>query len=363
MEHSAADDPLEAPRRRPGSARRTRGTPPPSKGPAGDLVKKRLIAFAVGVAILVLLLFGLRACLDARKARSYEDYLRDLDALATNTSQLSSEFFQRFRDPGEASKLEFQAQLGASRGTSEELLSRAQGLDAPDELDQAQKDLELAFELRRDGVASVVEQTETALGNRGSLAAVEQISLDMRKFLASDVLYSRAREEIERVLAEQELNGEVPPSQFLPEPIEPWLDELELAAMLARVAGETGGADTSRGTELSSTVLRPGNVPLAPDSLNSVAKLPDGVEVAVVNGGVSDERDVVVSYEILGSTDLVEGEMTIARIAPGESGSTVIPVDGDIPTGEELSLIVTVLPVPGETIIENNKLAYRVTFE
>jgi hypothetical protein len=323
-----------------------------------------MLALLIGVGVVVLLLFGLRACLDARKARSYEDYLRDLDALATTTSQLSTEFFNRFREPGDLSKLEFQAQLGAARGTSEEILSRAEGLDNPGELDEAQSDLELAFELRRDGVRSVVEQIEVALGKQGSSDAVKQIALDMRQFLASDVLYARAQSEIERVIDEQDLTGKVPPSQFLPEPIEPWLDDLELAAMIARVAGETGdAADASRGTELAVTALRPGNAVLTPDNPNTVARVPDEVEVTVLNGGLTDERDVAVSYELLGGPVPVQGEMTIPRIAAGQSGSTLIPVEGEIPTEIELTLVVTVLPVPGESIIDNNESTYRVTFE
>lgn len=364
MEHSAADEPAAAPRRRPSSSRRLGAPPPPPRGPSGDLLKRRLLALVIGVGVVILLLLLLRACLDARKARGYEDYLRDLDALTTTSSQLSAEFFGRFREPGEASKLEFQAQLGASRGTAEEILTRAEGLDTPDELSGAQADLELAFELRRDGVRSVVEEIEVALGRKGSSDAVKQIALDMRQFLASDVLYRRAQSEIEQALSEQDLSGRVPASQFLPEPIEPWLDDLSLAALIAGVAGQTSATDdSSRGTELTTTALRPGNTVLTPENLNTVPRTPAEVEVTVLNGGLTDERDVAVSYELLGGPTAIAGETTIPRVSAGQSGSTVIPVEGDVPTETELTLVVTVLPVPGETIIDNNESTYRVTFE
>ena len=55
----------------------------------------------IGVVVLVLLLFAIRGCLDARKERSFENYLRDLSALVTTSNQLSSEFFDRFQDPGD----------------------------------------------------------------------------------------------------------------------------------------------------------------------------------------------------------------------------------------------------------------------
>jgi hypothetical protein len=326
------------------------------------LLKRRLLVFGIGLVVLVLLLLAVRGCLDARKERSYENYLRDLESLVATSSQLSDEFFQRFRDPGGASELEFQAQLGSSRGTSEDLLNRVEGLDTPGELSEAQKDLELAFELRRDGVTSVVEQTEAALGDQ-SQEATSQIATDMRQFLASDVLYARAAEEMNQVLEEEGLEGEVPGSTFLPQPIELWLDRLEIARLLAQVAGDTGAAgDATRGTEISSVTLRPGNVPLTPDTLNTVGPIPTDLEVGVLNGGLSDETDVVVAFELLGSTEPIESETTIPRIDPGEEGTAVLPISGEIPADDELTLIVTVFPVAGESIIDNNEFVYQVSF-
>ena len=192
-----------------------------------------LLAFVIGVGVVVLLLFAVRGCLDARKERAFEKYLRDLESLVTTSSQLSDEFFQRFRDPGDADELEFQAQLGSSRGTSEDLLNRVQGLDTPDELSDAQADLELAFELRRDGVTSVVEQTEVALGDEGSQDATRA---DRHRHAPVPclrrALCAGRQAEIEDVLSEEELDGEVPTSNFLPEPIELWLDDLEISTLL-----------------------------------------------------------------------------------------------------------------------------------
>lgn len=317
----------------------------------------------IGVGVIVLLLFAVRGCLDARKERAFENYLRDLDSLVTTSSQLSGDFFNRFEDPGDATPLEFQAQLGSSRGTSEDLLNRVESLDHPDELSEAQADLELAFELRRDGVTSVVEQTEAALGDEGSREATKQIATDMRHFLASDVLYARAKAEIEKVLEEEDLPGEVPASNFLPVPNEFWLDDLEISTLLAQVAGETGAAGGgTRGTELTTVTVKPDNVPLTPDTLNTVGEVPTGIEVGVLNGGTTEEVDVVVSYELLGSTEPISSEDTIDRIAPGTEETAEITVQGEIPEEEDLTLVVTVYPVPGESIVDNNELIFQVRF-
>ena len=326
-------------------------------------MRRRLFALGIGAVVLVLLLFAVRGCLDARKERSFENYLRDLEALVTTSNQLSSEFFNRLDDPGDSSKIEFQDQLGSSRGTGEDLLRRTQGLDPPGELDEAQEDLILAFELRRDALNSIVEQIPTALGSEGQGEALDQIALDMRQFLASDVLYARAKAGIEEAVAAEDLPGEVPESVFLTE-TDRWLDRLQLAVALSQVAGSTGIAGgVDRGTELSSTVLRPGNVPLTPDTLNTLSQTATTLEVAVLNGGAANESDVLVTYELLGSTDTIEGETTIPQLRAASTEAAVMPIEGEIPTGEELTLTVTVFPVPGESIIDNNELTYQVIFE
>ena len=88
-------------------------------------MRRRLFALVIGAVVLVLLLFAIRGCLDARKERSFENYLRDLEALVSSSNQLSAEFFARLEDPGETTEQEFTAQLGSSRGTGEDLLQRA----------------------------------------------------------------------------------------------------------------------------------------------------------------------------------------------------------------------------------------------
>ena len=315
----------------------------------------------IGGVVVVLLLLAIRGCLDARKERSFENYLRDLSALVTTSNQLSSEFFDRLEDPGELTRIEFQDQLGSSRGTGEDLLGRAEGLDAPGDLSEAQEDLLLAFELRRDGLNSIVEQIPTALGSEGRPEALAQIAADMRQFLASDVLYARAKAEIEQVLQEEELPGEVPQSVFMTQP-DIWLDDLQVAAELAQVAGTTGAAGgTDRGTELSSVVMKPGNVPLTPDTLNTLSQTPTQIEISVVNGGTANEVEVPVRFELLGSTETIQGQGTIPQIRAGQSASTVLAVEGEIPTGDELTLTVTVIPVPGESIIDNNEATYQLT--
>jgi hypothetical protein len=104
-------------------------------------------------------------------------------------------------------------------------------------------------------------------------------------------------------------------------------------------------------------------VPLVVDTLNTLGAAPTAIEISVLNGGTADEVDVPVAYELLGSTDTIEGQGTIPRIKAAATASTVLTVEGEIPSGEELTLTVTVFPVPGETLVDNNEATYQVIFE
>ena len=103
-------------------------------------------------------------------------------------------------------------------------------------------------------------------------------------------------------------------------------------------------------------------MPLTPDTLNTVSQVPTQLEVGVLNGGTTEEVDVVVAYELLGSTEAVEGEATIDRIDPAAEETAKIAVQGEIPEEDDLTLVVTVYPVPGESIVDNNELAFQVRF-
>ena len=73
----------------------------------------------------------------------------------------------------------------------------------------AQAELEQSFELRRDALAGVADQIPNALSDNRE-EALDAIAADMKTLLASDVLYERARGEIQVVLREEEIAGEVP---------------------------------------------------------------------------------------------------------------------------------------------------------
>ena len=78
----SSPDQTDAAGRRPGPPDRDR-----------QILVRRLIAVVRRALIVVLLVLGVKGCLDARKDRAFENYGRDLNALASESQQLSAELF------------------------------------------------------------------------------------------------------------------------------------------------------------------------------------------------------------------------------------------------------------------------------
>ena len=89
-------------------------------------------------------------------------------------------------------------------------MHRVEGLDSPDDLKRRQEELVQAFELRRDGLAGIAEDIPTALGDESRIEAIDPIAQNMRLFLASDVLFNRARDQIIVTLADEQIKSRDP---------------------------------------------------------------------------------------------------------------------------------------------------------
>ena len=108
-----------------------------------------------------------------------------------------------------------------------------------------------AFELRRDALAGIADDIPTALGDEGRSEAINRIAGDMRAFLASDVLYARAKAGIETGARRPgHQRRRCPTSVFLPEPIDRWLDHLQLTTILSTFAGDAGATQGVHGLAL-----------------------------------------------------------------------------------------------------------------
>ncbi len=317
------------------------------------------------MVILILIILGIKGCLDARKTRSFENYVSDLNAITSQTSQLSGDFFGKLSDPGTDSAVEFRSEIAADRGTAENLASRVDGLDTPGELSDAQNELELSYQLRAQALTGISNEMSTALGNPGPARnkAISSISDYMQYFLASDVLYKQAQGQIDAELKNQGIDEKAPDSVFMTDPTR-WLDPLQVSTALSAISSGNQAAKGSHGVAIVQTVVKPGDVLLSPDTPATVSGGTKAAQlnVQVSNQGSADEKGVGVSYSLTGGPQTIQGTTTIGSIAAGSSETAVLPIKPSPPRKAPLTLEVTVNPVQGEQITTNNRFTYQLTF-
>lgn len=330
---------------------------------------RRLGAVAIGILILILLVLGIRGCLNARKERAFENYARDLSTVSQESQQLSEEFFNRFEDPGNLTALNFETEIRSDRSQADGLVSRVEALDPPGELDGAQDDVVSAFRLRADGLGAIADNVGAALSDDSDArdAALTAMNQDMQDFLASDVLYRQARDQINTELQDEEIGEDVPASVAFPTaddgtPEVEWLDGTALSESLAAVSGS--GENVSGVHGLGITAVLIDGVQLSPDTTNTVSvQGTPQLEVQVNNQGDSEESDIAVDVSSSGGDESVQGEETLDKIAPGETQSVEIPLDPAPSSGDQLTLDVNVDTVLGEQVADNNKFSAEVSFE
>ncbi len=320
---------------------------------------RRGLALGLALIVLIGLVLGVKGCLDAQAQQALSSYARDVSEIVEETQQTSKAFFGKLSNPGSLSVTEFDAEVNADRSAMDNYVTRVDSLSAPGGMGQAQGALELVYELRGSAMDEIAAKMSTALGNVGSAKATAVIAKQMQKLLASDILYAAvARPEIDAVLENNGIqNSNVPRSIFLPEGTK-WLNPATVSSALGQVSGSTAAASPGvhglglagaaiDGTELSST---------ATNSISSEGT-PE-VEAKVQNQGESTENGIKVSVKVNGGHTL-QGE--ISTIGVGETQTVTIPLT-PAPKGQ-VSIEVSVQPVPGEKVISNNKASYAVNFE
>jgi hypothetical protein len=322
---------------------------------------RRGLALGGGLILLILVVLGIKGCLDARANRELSDYARNVTQIAEETEQTSKSFFGRLEDPGGISVTDFVDQVNADRSAMDGYASRVDGLGAPGDMGDAQDTLKLVYDLRSSAMNEIADKMSTALADEGAKKATAVISRQMQKLLAGDVLYETiVRPEIDGVLADNGISGsDVPPSSFLPEGTE-WLEEETISAALGEVNGsESGGGDPSliHGLGLAGASINGSELVEGGAVSVTVEETPE-VEVLVENQGESTESGVTVSISIDGGKAI---EQDISSIGAGELESVTIPLT-PTPSGEK-TLEVKVDTVPGETVSTNNEASYVVVFE
>lgn len=342
-----ADEP-ERPRRRVGGPQRRRQ----------QFLVRRLIGVGVGLAFLILIVIGVRGCLEARSDRALRNYAADVATIMQQSEQSGKDFFELLNSPGGgSSQLDAKNQVLAQRDNSQTLLERAKHLSAPGQMHDAQSAVVLSLTLRANALGSIAENLGQATARTETSNAITTISDAMGSLYASDVLWTQiGSPEIKKVLNDEGVDAPpLPNGKFMPSNATDFLSQTTLVTKLNALTGQTATAGT-HGLQLLSTQI--GSTTLAADSTTNVPSDSQELDIEVQNSGDSDESGISVVATLAGSR--LEG--TLQTLGAGQTGTVKIPLTSKPTPGTDATLEVVVQPVPGEQVTTNNTATYTVVF-
>jgi hypothetical protein len=343
------------------------------RGPAPPDRQTARVRQAVGlgaiIIILILVVLGVKGCVDSRKDNALKDYNRNVTAVIDDSdNSVGKPFFQRMSG-GAKNSQDLQVQINQLRQAAEEDVKRAKSFSVPGDMKAVQRNLELVLNLRAEGLQKIADQIPSALGRgQTSQDAINKIAAEMGGFYASDVVYqARVTPLIGDVLKDNGINGQtIASSQFMPNIS--WLAPQTVANGLGRTAsgGGTGSSGTIapglHGHSLDSTSV--GTVTLQPEAPGVTNRVAAGANPAITvkftNGGVNDESNVKVTITLKGGAKTITQTKTIAQTKAGSTSTVNIPLGEQPPIGSVTTLTVSIAKVPGEKTVDNNRSSYTI---
>jgi hypothetical protein len=338
---------------------------------------RQLVALGVIVFVLILLVFAVSSCVKSGRTAALKDYSRDVTALLQESSdEVAKPMFTALASGEDANAV--QSSLNRLRTLAEDQADRAKGFSEPgdDNGKAAQRDLELAMNLRADAIRVIAERIPAAKADQGTAdAAISEIAGQLGAFLASDVIISqRTKPLIDQALEDKDVSGaEVRAPRTITDPTV--LDPVTVAAALGGGGtGSSGGSSSgpvrsrenetptdpnvTHGTNLVGTSF--GDTTLAAGTPADVTGR--SLSVQVQNSGGADETNIEVgaTFTPSGGT-AVSTKKSVSSIGQGETATVQLQLPATVKAGQSGELVITVGGVPGEEKLDNNTATYTVT--
>lgn len=339
--------------------------------------QRQLVALGVIIVVLILLVFAISSCVSSGRTSALKDYSRDVTAVLNESSSDVSQPMFKALSSGEDSTA-IQTALNGIRTTAESQANRVKDFSEPGDDDGkiAQRDLELAMNLRADAVRVIAARIPAAMGDPGSAEApTREIAGQLGAFLASDVIISqRTKPLIDEALKDKDVSGaEVNAPRTITDPTV--LDPVVVAAALSGGSASSGGSssatsgavrDRSSETPTDATVTHGTNlVSVAAGDQTLTAGTPvttTGREftVSLTNSGEADETNVEVGITFTPSGGSpVSVKKSVPTIAQGADQDVPLELPTSVRSGQSGTLTVKVGGVPGEENLDNNEASYE----
>ncbi len=360
------DEPTPSPRpRRPSG---TGGGRRPPTDQQAIAVRRAVAGGGILVALIVIVL-GVHSCQVSSRNSSLKDYTNNVSSLVQQSDNTGSTFFGLLSGAGSAgSATSLQNQINNASAQANSTLSKAQGLDVPDQVKTAQQNVVLALSMRRDGMASIGKLIQNALGPSTSSDAVNKIAAEMARFYASDAVYKDyVAPEIVGALHAVGIavgpSGEsLDPGQFLPDL--GWLTPSFIATKLGTSSSSSSTsngpiAPGTHGHSLNSVSVN--GTTLQTGSTNAIpASPPPTFTLNFTNGGANNETNVALKVIVSGTS--ISGQTVVPQTIAGQTYGTKVTLKSSPPPGP-YTVTATVQGVPGEKNLANNTLSFEVTFQ
>ncbi|HVS29126.1 MAG TPA: hypothetical protein VHE14_06215 [Solirubrobacteraceae bacterium] len=319
------------------------------------------------LVVFILLIVGIKGCVDSNKRSSLRHYNSNVAKLARRSDAQGRALFAALGGGG-GGKLD-QA-VSSARDDAKSVLDKARKLDVPSEMKMAQRYLLDTLTLRSQALDKIAPKIGDALSHNRSTAssAIASITGQMQLFLASDVIYSvDAAQLIKRALDKSGVHGlTVPQSHYLAAPLV-WLNAQTVADKLGSAGANTPTpkrgkpAPGTHGHSLDSISI--GSQQLTSSGNRVPVSANPAVKVKITNGGSNDETAVLVKVTISGQGfSPITAQKLVAKTKAGQSLTVTIPLPQAPPVGRSGKIKAEVAGVPGEKNLANNSQTFPVTF-
>ncbi|MBA3746664.1 MAG: hypothetical protein H0W96_04115 [Solirubrobacterales bacterium] len=333
---------------------------------------RRLGALGFAVILVIVLVFGIKGCLDGRKEQALKDYNRDVASLVQEADANADEFFEALTTPG-SSSTDVQSQINQLRLRAKAQTRQATNLGVPGEMRPPQRNLLLSLGLIEEATGRTALKIPAALSTDSATAepAVLAIAGEMRAFLAADVVYLRRTVAlVKQVLDDHDIGGQtIQQSSFLPN--DGWLDPPTVARRIHADAGRGAGSEASttplapgtHGHGLLSVSVGDTTLTTGTNAANRLAAASNVTfDVKLANQGENPEADVRVRVVITGGGKTITRQKTVDQTTAGAEATVAIPLGQAPPIGIGVKIKVEVRKVRGEMNTANNVAEYPAIF-
>jgi hypothetical protein len=356
-----ADEPSATPR--PPRSRRPSGTGDRPPGDQQTILVRRAIAAVVLLVVVILIVVGVHSCQVSARNSALHDYANNVSSVITSSNQTSSQLFQQLTHTSGSNGSNIAEQLATTKLAAMDQLKKARGFDVPDEMKAAQQNLLLALQMRVDGIASIGQNIQQALGTTTSRDAVTTIAAEMARLYSSDVVYKDYM--IPLMIGGLKSAGislagvPIQKGQFVPD-VQWVLPAFVTSKLGASVPSSTGKPTPGvHGHSLDSVSVQGST--LQTGSTNTIpASPPPTFTFHYTNGGQNDEHNVVMKVSVSGTS--ITGQTVVPVTTKGQSGTADVKLSSSPPAGN-YTLTATINGVLGETNKSNNTLTFPVTFQ